>query len=503
MPTNTYQTLVEHTKKLRLLEAVSALLEWDQETYMPKGASHARAEQLELLASICHEQKTHSSYANLLASFIDLETGQLCCSHLSQQQIVSLKLLQRDYKKQAALPNKFVKQFAKLCSQSHGIWAEARQNNNFSLFAPYLEKIIEMSRQKADYIGFKDHPYDALLDHYEPDMTCAQLDPLFQALGQQLHSFVQQIQKQPRADTSILHGTFAEQQQLDFGKLILEKVGYSFDFGRLDLSTHPFSTSFHPTDSRITSRIHKTSVLDCLSAILHEAGHGLYEMGLPQDFYGTPICEAISLGIHESQSRFWETFIGQSQQFWQYFYPLLAQTFPAQLGHVSLDQFYRAMNAVHPSVIRIEADEVTYCLHILVRYEIEKALIKKELSVKDIPDMWNMLMKRFLGVEPASDQEGCLQDIHWSMGGFGYFPTYALGNLYAAQIFATFETLHPDWGQRLAKEQSLNFVTTWLRCEIHEHGHLYSAEELIKRVTGQALSPEPYLRYLKNKYTLS
>jgi len=495
-----YQQLTDYTTKLRLLESISALLEWDQETYMPQGGSHIRAKQLELIASMCHAQKTDPHYAQLLSVFIDLETGELLCDHLSQRQEVTLKLLYRDYRKQILLPNAFVKEFAKLSSEAQQVWAEARRSNQFSLFAPYLEKIVAMSRQKTEYLGFEDHPYDALLDHYEPDMTCQQLDVLFHPLGKRLRALLDKIQMCEPVDTSILHGKFPPEAQLAFGKTLLEKVGYNFDYGRLDLSTHPFSMSLHPTDSRITSRIHKTSLLDCLSAILHEAGHALYEMGLPQDDYGTPICEAISLGIHESQSRFWETYLGQHAHFWTYFYPLLQQTFSSELKRVSVDQFYQAMHAVTPSCIRIEADEVTYSLHILVRYELEKALLAQDLEVRDVPSAWNELMQRFLGITPASDQEGCLQDIHWAMGGLGYFPTYALGNLYAAQFFHTFEEKHPRWGERLQKEQNLHFVASWLRSEIHEHGHLYSASELVTHVCGMPLSIEPYLRYLTEKY---
>ncbi len=494
-----YTALFDHSKKIKLLESISALLEWDQETFMPKGSAAARAEQVELLASLAHQEKTSVEFAKKLDKLIDIESGQIKNRELSHPQQVALKRWRRDYKQQAALPNSFVKEFANLSAKSMHVWAEARKTNDFKLFAPYLSKIIDLSRKKADYLGYDKHPYDALLDCFEPEMTVAELSPLFEKVAVQIKTLLKKILAQKPVETKFLHGKFSHDKQMAFGKFVLEKMGYDFDKGRLDLSTHPFSTAMHPTDSRITTRLHTSSIFDCISAVLHEGGHGLYEMGLLPKHYGSPLGESVSLGIHESQSRFWETRIGQSKAFWRYFLPHLKTHFKAKLGNISLDTFYKGINHVHPSLIRVESDEVTYSLHVILRFELEKALIEGTLNVNDIPSSWNFLMETLLNITPPTDREGCLQDVHWSMGGFGYFPTYALGNLYAGQFFETFAKAHPDWEKRVAKGDLL-FAKQWLGENIHQHGRLYSAKELVKKVSGKPLSETPYLNYLKAKY---
>jgi carboxypeptidase Taq len=496
----TYQKLIEHTKKAKLLDSCMQLLHWDMETYMPSGAAQARAEQVELIASLIHAEKTHPTYAHLLESLIDLNSGEFLSKDLSVSAQKSLLLMRREYLKLKLLPAEYVKAFAKLTAQAQLVWAQARKENNFSLFAPYLEKIVEMNRQKAELYGYKKNPYDALLDDFEPDLTQKKLDPLFNQLGSELRGLLSAIQKKPAIDTSCLHGQFDADKQLALSRKILQQIGYNLDYGRLDLSTHPFSIALHPSDSRITSRIHPTSVFDCLSSVLHEAGHGLYEMGLPQEHFGDPICEAISLSIHESQSRFWETFIGQSRPFWQLCFPYLTEAFPSLKKTCDLDSFYQAINAVAPSYIRVESDEVSYGLHIILRYEIEKGLINKSLTVQEVPEAWAGLMEGFLGIKPANDQLGCLQDIHWSCGSFGYFPTYTLGNIYAAAFFDVFEQTHPNWPLRILDEGNLHFITSWLREMVHQWGHLYSSDELCQRITGQTLTIDPYIRYLQTKY---
>lgn len=495
MHSKAYKELFEHSKKIKLLESVSQLLGWDQETYMPKAAVKARAEQCELITSLAHQERTSRAYAERLGKLVDLETGEI-----KGEEKAALKQWYRDYKKAMALPNEFVRSFAKLTSESLMAWQKARAESDFSLFAPYLDKILSHCRQKADYLGYEKHPYNALLDEYEPEMTVDQLDPLFADLGTHLKSLLDAISKKKAPNTKFLHGKFSHTKQMEFGKFILEKMGFDFDHGRLDLSTHPFSVAMHPTDSRITTRMHTTSVFDCISAVLHEGGHALYEMGLLPDYYGSPIGEAISLGIHESQSRFWETRIGQSYSFWKYFLPPLRKLFQTKLGNVTLDQFYHAINSVHPTYIRVEADEVTYCLHVILRYEIEKQMIAGSLSTKEIPELWNFLMDSLLGIKPKNDKEGCLQDIHWSMGGIGYFPTYALGNIYAGQLFESFAKDYPDFDQRLAKGDLL-FAKTWMNTHVHQHGRAYSPSELIKHITAKKISSTPYLNYLKEKYT--
>lgn len=466
---------------------------------MPPGGSSVRSEQVELMASLIHKEHTSAAYKKALSSLIDLESGNIVGKGVSKEQKAALREWRRDYLLATTLPNTFVKEFARLTSEGITVWAQARSENNFALFAPYLEKIVAMSRQKAEYHGYKDHPYDALLDYFEPNTTSQEVNHLFSIVKKEIHALLQKINSSKQVDDSCLHGKFSEEKQLAFGKVLLEAMGYDLRKGRLDLSTHPFSMAIHPSDSRVTTRIHHTSIFDSLSAVLHEGGHSLYEMGMLPEYYGSPLCEAVSLGIHESQSRFWETRIGQSKPFWKHFLPKLSQTFPKLKG-ISLNTFYKAINKVAPTYIRVEADEVTYSLHVILRFELEKQLIEGSLKVKDLPEAWNDKMKTLLGITPKTDSEGCLQDIHWSMGAFGYFPTYTLGNLYASQFFEAFEKTFSDWETAVAKGELL-FIREWLREQIHQYGRTYQAAELVKKVTGKPLSSAPYLNYLKTKYS--
>lgn len=499
MNKNNYSKLVELSKRNALWRSISYLLEWDQETYMPADGSPLRAEQIELLASVAHKDKTSKQWAKLLSEFIDLKTGQYIHSTLDENQKANLREWRRDYLQATCLPNAFVKKFAKVSSESMTVWAEARKHNDFAKFAPFLSQIIDLSRQKAEFLGYKEHPYDALLDLYEPGMTTSQISLLFNTLGEKIVHLLHQIQKSPQVDDHFLHGNFAKEKQLEFGHILLKAVGYDEKKGRLDISTHPFSMSLYPDDSRITTRIHPTSLMDCASAVLHEAGHSLYEMGLPIEHFGTPLCESISLGIHESQSRFWETRIGQSKPFWMHFYPILQSIFPEKLQSISIDSFYKAINKVQPGCIRIEADEVTYSLHVILRFEMEKELIEGSLQVKDIPEAWNSKMQKYLGILPKNNTEGCLQDIHWSMGGFGYFPTYTLGNIFAAQIFDIFAKDNPSWETQVAKGE-LKFIKEWLNQHIHKYGKFYSAQDLIRKISNKDFSIDPFINYLTAKY---
>lgn len=465
---------------------------------MPKRGTLIRAEQIELMAGLAHQEKTSKKYERALIKLIDLETGDILARGLSSAQKAALREWRKDFLKAAALPQSYVTAFAKLSSESVVAWAEARKENKFSSFSPYLERVLDMSRKKADYLGYTDHPYDALLDCYEPDITTAQITTLFEKLKIEIKDILKNIVGNKQIDDHCLHGKFSTEKQLSFGKELLEAMGYDLDKGRLDLSTHPFSMSIHPSDSRITTRIHRTSIIDSISCVLHEGGHSLYETGLLPEYYGSPLCEAVSLGIHESQSRLWETRVGQSKPFWKHFLPSLKKQFKS-LEKASLDEFYLALNRVSPSFIRVESDEVTYSLHVILRFELEKALIEGSMQVYEIPEAWNHLMKTYLGITPPTDQEGCLQDIHWSMGAFGYFPTYTLGNLYSAHFFDAFELAFPDWEKRFARGDLL-FLREWLKEKIHQHGRIFSAPELLKQITGQTLSEGPYIAYLTKKY---
>ncbi|MFN0065116.1 MAG: carboxypeptidase M32 [Chlamydiales bacterium] len=494
-----FDTLFGLSKRASLLQGISHLLEWDQETSMPPGAAEIRSEQIELLAALTHKERTSAAFVQALSHFIDLESGKVRIADLKPWQKAALREWLHDLKKARALPASFVSEFAKLTALGIVIWAEARKENDFKKFAPHLKKIVAMNQKKADYLGYKEHLYDALLDLFEPGCTTKQISTIFQKLGKEVKELVQMISQKPPIDDSCLMRAVARETQLHFGEKLLQAMGYEMKFGRLDLSTHPFSTSMHPTDSRVTTRIQEGSLFDCISAVLHEGGHGLYEMGLDPEYYGCPIGESRSLGIHESQSRWWETRIGQSRAFWKHFFPLLQKSYRGNLEHTELNTFYRAINKVTPSFIRVEADEVTYSLHVILRFEIEKQLIEGELSVTEVPEAWNSMMESLLGISPPSDSKGCLQDIHWSMGAFGYFPTYTLGNLYCAEFFDAFAKKHPDWESRVAKGELL-FIKEWQNKEIHKYGRMYSTKELLKRVTGKTLSIAPYMNYLKKKY---
>lgn len=493
-----YQKICELSKHARILQGISSILDWDQETYMPSGSAGIRSEQLETMAGIIHREKTSRKFATALSKLIDLPTGKIKTKELSSSQNAALREWRRDYLHDTALPSKFVKELAKVSSQAIIAWRSAKKENAFQQFAPYLDRIVQLNRQKADFLGYKDHPYDALLDQYEPNISTKEVSTIFLKLRTQLTPLIKKMAHQPIED-HFLYGKWDVAKQMAFSQKLLDAMGYDCKKGRVDFSTHPFSSASHPSDSRITTRIHPESLMSNIFAILHEAGHALYEMGLPQEHYGTPLGDARSLGIHESQSRWWETRIGLSKPFWQYFFPLLQETFKGQLDHVNLDMFYFGINKVEPSFIRIEADEVTYPLHVILRFELEKELIEGNLNVRDLPDAWNAKMEEYLGIIPRNHAEGCLQDIHWSMGAFGYFPTYTLGNLYAAHLFETFAKEHPNWEKQVAAGE-LDFIKLWLHDKVYQHGKRFSAHELLKEATGKDFSADAYVHYLKKKY---
>jgi carboxypeptidase Taq len=494
-----YNKLHALSKSCAVYSTVQMLLEWDQETYMPEGAVALRSMQTEAIASLLHKQRTSAAFGNILGELINLETGHVKDHTLSAAQAAALREWRRDYLLAKKLPGSFVKKWATTTSEAMPAWGRARKNNSFKEFAPHLQKIVTLARKKADYLGFEKHPYDALLDCFEPRMTSAYLTPLFDGLKTSLTHLLKRIAAKPIPDAHFVTGHFPEGKQLDFAHVILKAMGFSNQTSRLDQSAHPFCTGMSPIDTRMTTHIHLDQLLPSIFAVIHEGGHGLYNNGLPFEHFGSPLAEQVSLGMDESQSRFWETIMGHSLPFWQHFYPQLQKEFPEKLSSVSLDAFHKAVNIVKPSFIRIHADEVTYSLHIIVRFEIEKALIEGSLKVKEIPEAWNEKMRAYLGIAPSTDALGCLQDIHWSMGAIGYFPTYTLGNLYAAQFFQTFVTTYPNWKERVAAGD-LIFVREWLRENIHKWGKQFTADELCKRVSGKPLSEHPYVDYLEKKY---
>lgn len=494
-----YSQLHELSKSTALLASIETLLDWDQETVMPKDAIHFRSLQIEMIASLVHKSKTSKSFAKLLNQLIDIETGEIQHSSLSLEQIAALREWRRDYIKANKLPNSFVKQFAKTISTACHAWKSAKHHNDFKEFAPHLEKVVSLCRKKADILGFKEHPYDALLDLYEPEMKTAFLIPLFTKLKHELTELLRSINASAPIPHDFLRCHCPKYKQMNFAHTLLKKMGFHEGSSRLDLSAHPFCSSILPDDLRMTTRINPEDPFFSIFAVLHEGGHGLYALGRNKEQFGSPLAESLSLGIDESQSRWWETLIGQSHPFWEYFFPQLQAEFPDQFNNVYLDDFFRAINQVKPSLIRIEADEVTYNLHIIVRFEMEKALIEGSLKVRDVPEAWNEKMREYLGIAPQYDGEGCLQDIHWSLGYFGYFPTYTLGNLYASQFFTVFEKAFPQWKEKVSKG-NLDFIREWLQENIHQYGRQYTPNDLCARVTGKPLSEEPFIRYLNNKY---
>lgn len=494
-----YQLLQDISKSAAIFSGISSLLEWDQETYMPKEGIEARSSQIEKIAGLVHKEKTSKRFGKLLSQLIDLESGQVLDATLTEPHRAALREWRRDYLRSVKLPSAFVQDFAKTGSASMHAWSVAKQKGDFKLFLPHLKKVVSLCRKKADILGYTEHPYDALVDLYEPEMKTSQLTLLFGRLKIPLTNLLKSILARPQPDLSFLHKSYAHEKQTAFGKLLLEAMGFDKSFSRLDESVHPMCVTVHPRDIRMTTRIYPNLPLSNILSVIHEGGHGLYEAGLPTEEYGTPLCEAASLGIHESQSRLWESIIGRGLPFWRHFFPLLQEAFPEHLAAVRLEEFHHAVNLVKASFIRVEADEVTYNLHIMVRFELEKALIEGSLKPEDVPDAWNEKMRLYLGISPSSDIEGCLQDIHWSMGGFGYFPTYALGNLYAAQFFEAFATDHPDWKNQISNG-NLKQLRSWLNQKIHRFGRQYIPEELCERATGKPLSEKPFVNYLEQKY---
>ncbi|MFP4484629.1 MAG: carboxypeptidase M32 [Spirochaetaceae bacterium] len=486
-------------RDIRLLSHTAALLTWDQETYMPARGIAERAEQLSFLEGQIHRRITSTEMGEILEALGSTDEQPLGDPSLESRDRALLRQLRRAYGRASKLPERLVTRLARTASRGQAIWQKARRDDDYNAFAPVLGEIIELQIELAEHIGYEEHPYDALLDGFEPWMKTSSVESVFEGLQRDLVPIVQAVADQPRPDTSFLEGTFPVEKQRAFGEEVLRQMGYEFDRGRLDVSAHPFTIANGGDDVRITTRFHESDPLSGLFSSVHEGGHALYELGFPDDLKLTVLGEATSLGIHESQSRLWENIIGHSRSFWTYYYPRMQDLFSDQLGSIDLDLFYRAINRIEPSLIRIEADEVTYNLHILLRFNLERRIIEQDLSVGDLPEAWREESKRLLGVAPETDRDGVLQDVHWSTGGFGYFPTYALGNLYAAQFYSAMRRDIVDLDD-IVRRGELRVVLQWLRRNIHSRGSTMAAEELCNHVTGEYLSPQYFVSYLKDKY---
>ncbi|MBC8140188.1 MAG: carboxypeptidase M32 [Armatimonadetes bacterium] len=490
-----YAKLLARMKEIGHLSSAAAVLGWDQQCYMPPGGAPERAEQLALLGTLAHEKFTDESTGALLAA----AEAEVALLDDGSDEKLTLRVLRRDYDQAVKIPASLVAELAKAEALGHEVWVQAREKSDFAHFAPTLEKILELSRQKAQYLGYEDHPYNALLDRYEPGATVAQVDRVFAELRGGLVELVAYIKTRPQVSDKPLRRGFPEQGQRTFAEAVIAKMGFDFDRGRQDKAVHPFCTSFGKDDVRITTRYETDWLPAALMGTIHETGHALYEQGFQEKDTNTPLGGAVSLGIHESQSRLWENIVGRSRAFWDIHYGELQLTFPGALDDVSVNDFYRAINKVEPSFIRVEADEATYCLHVMLRYEIEKRMVAGELAVADVPGAWNALMEEYLGVTPDSDANGCLQDVHWSSGLFGYFPTYALGTMLASQLYDKATGDNPQIKTDLNKGEFASLLA-WLRTNVHAPGRRYLPAELVERVCGEPAQSRSYLKYLNDKF---
>jgi carboxypeptidase Taq len=487
-----YSAYTDLNKKAADLHNAAALLEWDQEVYMPPKGAQFRAGQLATLNTIAHELLTSPKYEDLLQALQNAHG-------LTEIQQANIRLSYEDFQKNKKLPSSFVQELSQQTGRSFHAWLNARKANDFKLFAPELQNMLLLKRKQAEYYGYSNHPYDALLDEYEKGANVALLDPLFVQVRTELTPVLKKIGSAPQVNDAFLYNFFPANKQWDFSLLILKAMGYDFEAGRQDYSEHPFTTSFSPLDVRITTRVNENDLASLLFSSIHEGGHALYEQGLPQDQYGLPLASAASLAVHESQSRLWENNVGRSLDFWQYYYPILQKSVSPALDKCSLSDFYKAINKVSASLIRTESDEISYHFHVMIRYEIEKQLLEGSLSINELPEAWNQYYFNYLGIKPQDDKSGVLQDVHWSHGSFGYFPTYSLGSFFAAQLFQQAQQDLPNLTKNTT-EGNFSSLLSWLRSNIHVHGRHYTSAQLAQSICGQGLNLNAFMSYVKAKY---
>lgn len=487
---NLYNELENMMRKLTHLRAAESVLNWDLEVKMPSGANEFRAQQLATLASMSHEMFTDKRVGKLLKELLN--------SPLWNKERRNVEILWEDYEENRKLPSEYVQRSTVVIAESYEAWVKARQENDFASFAPHLKKVIELQKEWTKLIGWKGKAYDAMLENYEKGLRMENLDKLFVEFKGRLLPLIQMAQE--RTKTSFpLKGMFPEERQFEYSLALLEKVGFDLKRGRLDTSPHPFSTAFHPTDSRITTAIHEKD-LSSIWSTLHEAGHGMYEQGLNAEESHMPSGWAQSLSLHESQSRFWENVVGKSFTFWRNEFPALREFFKTELHDMTPEEFWLAASKVEPRPIRIDADELTYHLHIIIRYEIEKAIFEEDFPIEMLPKLWNEKYKEYLGIEIADDSQGILQDVHWSHGMFGYFPTYTLGSLYAAQFYQRMKS-DIDVVDKIFKED-YSKIKEWLQENVHSKGGIYSAEEICILSTKEPLNISHFVNYITEKYSL-
>jgi carboxypeptidase Taq len=488
-----YNEYVTKMQKIADVKYASAVLQWDQETYLPQKGSTIRGRQIATLSEIAHQQFTDEKIGSLLQQLLSTD-------NLQPKQKINVQLSLDDYTKATKLSSSFVRQMSETVNKSFHAWIQARKENSFATFEQPLHHLIQLKKQEADLLGYQKHPYNALMNDYDKGLTVDIVDGVFANLRPQLLTLLNQIKNKPQVDDSFLNQHYNKDSQWKFGIEILKRMNFDFEAGRQDISEHPFTTNFNNADVRVTTRIDEKDLGNMVWSCIHEGGHALYEQGLPGDEYGLPLGEYCSLSIHESQSRLWENNVGRGLPFWQHNFLLLKTFFAKEAGNTPVEQFYKAINKVQPSLIRTEADELTYHFHVMIRYEIEKMLIDGSITTKDIPAYWNEHYEKYLGIKVPDDKRGCLQDVHWSHGSFGYFATYSLGSLYAAQLYAAICNQNVSIEKEIAAGNTQPLLN-WLHKNIHQYGRQFTSEQLCKNATGETLNSTHFIRYATKKFT--
>ncbi|MEA4908793.1 MAG: carboxypeptidase M32 [Anaerolineaceae bacterium] len=487
--------LKERLHEISDLNGAQAVLGWDHQTYMPRGGAEDRGDQLATLAHLAHQRFVSDEMGQLLdaveplAAQLDPQSDDACL----------VRVARREYKRFTRVPARWVGDFARATTIGQSVWEQARAESNFALFRPQLEEIIRLRQEYASFFAPYDHIYDPLLDEFEPGLKTAEVQEIFGRLRESQVALVQAVLEKPEVEDAFIRVPYPEKGQWDFGVEVISRLGYDWTRGRLDKSAHPFSTAFGIGDVRITTRFDPDHSMAALFGTMHECGHALYEQGIDPALRRTPLAGGASMAVHESQSRLWENLVGRSRPFWKHYFKRAQEYFPEHLGNVDLEGFYRAINKVERSLIRVEADEATYNLHIMLRLELEIAMLEGSLEVRDLPEAWNARMQSYLGVLPPNDAKGVLQDIHWAGGMVGYFPTYALGNLISVQLW---EKIHQDLPnlEEQIEQGEFSPLREWLREHVHRHGAKFQPQELVLQVTGSRIDPEPYIRYLQAKF---
>jgi carboxypeptidase Taq len=491
-----FKELKDRLMEIYSLKSIVGVLFWDQATYMPPGGASARARQMAILEKLAHEKLIHPAIGKLLE---DLQPYEKSLPYDSYEASL-IRVSRREYERAVKVPPSFQAELSEHSSATFDVWAKARPKNDFSKVKPYLEKMLDLSRKLANFFPGYEHIADPLIDFQDYGMKTSMILPLFKELREQLVPIVKKITSQSPADDSCLRQNFPEPQQLEFGAEVVKHLGYDFHRGREDKTHHPFTVGFSIGDVRITTRVRENDLGDALFSTVHEAGHAMYEQGVSKEFEGTPLATGTSSGVHESQSRLWENIVGRSQEFWKFFYPRLQKVFPDQLRALPLNVFYQAINKVQPSLIRTDADEVTYNLHVMIRFELELELLEGRLAISDLPQAWKEKYKSYLGIQPPDDKDGVLQDVHWYSSHIGgTFQCYTLGNIMSSQFYEAALKVHPEILSEIEKGK-FDTLHNWLKENIYQHGSKYTASELIKRVTGRELTIEPYINYLRTKY---